>query len=145
MNILPMALVLVALTGCATTKPEMSSNDYAKYSRSWVAVHSCNTQGFIDSSTAATGLRYVQSNINQFTFNPNTLKENMDWLVANNKPTPETDCRKLALTIQQRKQQIELNNSNASIQQQALQDLNNNRPKQTYCNKIGTQALCTTY
>ena len=145
MNILPMALVLVALTGCATTKPEMSSNDYAKYSRSWVAVHSCNTQGFIDRSTAATGLRYVQSNINQFIFNPDTLKENMDWLVVNNKPTPETDCRKLALTIQQRKQQIELNTTNASIQQQALQDLNNNRPKQTYCNKIGTQVLCTTY
>ncbi len=145
MNILPMALVLVVLTGCATTKPDMSSNDYAKYSRSWVAVHSCNTQGFIDSGTAATGLRYVQSNINQFTFNPDTLKENMDWLVANNKTTSETDCRKLALTIQQRKQQIELNNSNASSQQQALQDLNNKRSKQTYCNKIGTQVLCTTY
>ena len=140
-----LVILFITLSGCATTKPEMLSNDYAKYSRSWVAVHSCNTQGFIDSGTAATGLRYVQSNINHFTFNPDTLKENMDWVAGNSNPITETECRKLALVIQQRKQQIELNNSNASIQQQALQDLNNNRPKQTYCNKIGTQVFCTTY
>lgn len=147
MNILPMALVLVLLTGCATTpKPELSNEDYQKYSRIWAATHFCNNKGWVSPDVAATGVRFIRANLASYTTDAARFDREVAWYASNNTTPTQADCNQLAMAIQDRKQQIDINNYNVEANQRATQELiNSNRIKNTYCNKIGSQTFCNTY
>jgi hypothetical protein len=57
----------------------------------------------------------------------------------------QEECNKIAMNIHDAKRRVATNQQNSAAQQQQLQTILNNSPKQTYCNKFGTQVMCSTY
>ena len=146
MNILPMALVLVVLTGCATTKPEMSSEDYTKFAKGWIGVSYCNRKGWMAPVTAAMGKHYITGGVQQYTFDGARIDREVYNLENSGFAPTQEDCNSLAMAIQDRSQQIAIHNQNVESNQRATQELiNSTKIKNTYCNKIGNQTFCNTY
>lgn len=139
------AVTGLVLAGCASTKPVMQDSEYTRYTKLWLVVDYCNHQGWIDPETAARGKRYVTADIQRYSFDSDRFNREVRWLSQNNPMPVEQDCRKAAMSIHERKQYIDIANQNAAEQQQAIQNVINNRPVQTYCNKIGNQVLCNSY
>lgn len=147
MNILPMALVLVVLTGCATTpKPVMSDADYTNYAKAWMGVQYCNRKGWISPDVSASGQRMVVANLQQYSYDSTRVDREMFSLNLQGFAPTQEDCNTLAMAIQDRSQQIAIHNQNVEANQRATQELiNSTKIKNTYCNRIGTQTFCNTY
>lgn len=144
MNILPMALVLVLLTGCATApKPVLPEAQYSSAAWEWYAVSRCGTLGKMDLATASLGKTYLQSSLNEYVFDSNKMQAEINQINT----TPEQEqCNALAMKIINIKQRIAVNNEQVELNQRATQEvLNSTKIKNTYCNKIGSQLFCNTY
>ncbi len=137
--------LVIGFNGCAVNKPIMGDNEYSQLTKFWYVVDYCTQQGWIDPDTAARGKRYITANVYRYSFDSDRFNREVYSLSQNTIKPSEQDCRKGAMLIHERKQNIELANQNASEQQQAIQNIINNRPVQTYCNKIGNQVLCNSY
>lgn len=146
MNILPMALVLVVLTGCATTKQELTNEGYDQFSKLWVGVHYCNNKGWISPDIAARGKNIATGKLNQYLYDPARIEREIFSIESGNALPTQGDCNNLAMSIQSASQQITVNNQNAASEQRATQELiNSTRIKNTYCNRIGNSTFCNTY
>ncbi len=148
MNILPMALVLVVLTGCATApKPELPTTEYSKYALSWFTLDYCNAKGMMPSDLAAKGRQRVSTNLNRHTFDTAQFAQEISKLnVSPTKPSKE-DCNRLAMLIHEQSPQNSVQNQ--SVGDNVIQSnndlINGTRSKNTYCNRIGSSTFCNTY
>lgn len=142
---LSLALAL-ALTGCATQRPQMTEHQYDMFAKGWAGVHHCTTEGFIDAPTAARARTYAVTAMNQYSFDSALLDSKAKDQITYGERPSQQDCRSLAATVEGRRQQIENQNASAAIQQQEAQNMiNATKSTKTYCNKIGTQILCNSF
>lgn len=147
MNILPMALVLVLLTGCATTpKPEMTNEQYSSSAFGWHIVSQCGRSGAMDLETASLGKVYIQSKLGGYQFDLSRFNQEVTKLYNTRGVPSKEDCNTMAMTIIETKRSIDTHNQNVESNQRATQELiNSTKIKNTYCNRIGTQTFCNTY
>lgn len=142
---LGLVMLVSALVGCATPKPELPAEWYERISRSWIQVHNCNNAGELSPEDTAWILRYMTSELQRYSYDPvklNTIIQNTN--PASVKLVPE-ECKDMAVLVADRKIQTQINNQNAARTEQQIQDAINSRPTNTYCNKIGAQVLCNSY
>ena len=142
------SVILIAalvLTGCATTKQELTSYDYEKVAVTYAGSHRCVIAGHIPPENAALGMNYSTAGLSGATYDASRLQQRIDQLENLPSWPSEQECNQLAITIEREKQRIATNNQNNQANQEAWDRAVNNRSKQTYCNKIGTQLFCNTY
>lgn len=140
-------LIATLLVGCGTTPlAPLSDFGYKYSSEAFASVWRCGASGLIDPATAALGLTYVKSKyFTGVTVDRNRFNAAVDQLIkAPNEPN-RIECNTIAMDIHEQKRRIDINNQSVSASQDELSKILNNTPKNTYCNKIGTQVFCTTY
>lgn len=144
MSKLMTTLILASvLVGCATQKPQMPEDKYAGFARGWAVVHLCASSERMATSDAASGHQYLVYAMNAYSFDGARMDSEAKYQIQNGiNPTDEA-CRLSAVAIQSKKQQIESNTVASNQQQQP--GININKPTNTYCNKIGTQVLCSSF
>lgn len=144
--VLAALVATVGLVGCATQRPQMPGDRYATYAQGWALLHHCNREGWLDADATARGRSYAVASMNQFLFDSKRIDaESLQQIRYGNRPNQAT-CKELAISIQQRKQQIDSHNAQVTQQEQAIQNsLNNTKATQTYCNKIGNQVMCNSF
>lgn len=135
------------LVGCATpTKLEMTNEEYTRYAKTGAVLNYCIWQGWITPDTAALGKRYLESNVRSYSVDFVRLnKEEAFYNKQEEKPT-RGNCNELAASIHSRYQTIQANNQSSEYNNQQTQELiNSTKIRNTYCNRIGTSTLCSTY
>ena len=139
---------IVLLTGCAaapTPKKVMTGEDYRNFSRMRIGIEKCSESGRIDIATTARSLTVIDSTIERYDYEPGVLRQ---YYVRHSSETPnDSDCRSLAVIVEQNRQRTEAQNQANAAAAQTNQSFINPIPRstQTYCNRIGTQTLCSTY
>jgi hypothetical protein len=136
-------LGLVVLAGCASARPPMSDAAYPTVASDWTTINACGRAGYLDPDTAALGQDMIRTYLMQKTVNQQKLEEAIKASPA--QQVTRERCNDFAMGIASRKRQIAIHNASVDAEQKATQDAINNRPKQTYCNRIGTQTLCSSY
>ena len=146
LRVVPMALVLGLLGGCATTKPELPEAQYPPAAFEWYTVSRCGTAGNMDLETASLGKTYLQSALNKYTFNATQMQSEINKLTQSNTLPSREQCNDVAMKILDIKRRVDINNQNVESNQRATQELiNSTRIKNTYCNRIGNSTFCNTY
>ena len=139
-----MLLVSGVLVGCATQpKPERKIVQHSELAKSIYMNKQCTAKGYMPPDIGALGERYIKAIMGQYPYDENRITVILNTFVGTQ--VTKEDCNLLAMQIVGKKQSID--EQNAFNQQQATEWQNtiNNRPTQTYCNKIGTQLFCNTY
>lgn len=135
-----LCLVAFGLVGCASTPAFTTGEDYIRFAETWSATHSCSRSGNLDASTAATGIAIMQTKLKQTRHDAALLQREIG--TANKKTWSVEGCRSLAVAIHGWSNQ---QSSSASSAYEAGKAFTNSMPKQTICNRIGTQTFCSTY
>lgn len=139
------AVTGLVLAGCAAQRPQMPTEKYASFAYAWNVVGYCAFKGWMDADTAARGKTYINSTVGAYSYSVETLR---DTAIRNGDQVggvTQEQCRTVAVEIHTRKQQIANQNLQTEMEQREIQNVINNRPTQTYCNKIGNQLLCNSY
>lgn len=145
-RIFAVVLSTLLLAGCASTPRAMlDDGGYESYANSYVGLNSCGSSGKMSPDVAARGLAQIKTNINQYAYYPQRLAVFVENAQRDNEPGTQEQCNQLAMAIYGRKQQIDNQNQAYQADQAELNRVLNNRTMQTYCNRVGTQTLCTTY
>lgn len=135
----------VGLMGCASYT--FSSNDYKHFAFQWAAAHSCSRDGLMDADTAATGIQIMENRLRTATFDRGLLDQEINK-IGKNGFAPE-GCRNAAVTILGWQKKVAQQRQDAADGYQAgkafSDSVQNARPKQTVCNRLGTQVFCSTY
>jgi hypothetical protein len=132
------------LAGCASRplKP-MTQEEYTQYSVDYVGISKCGELGYMDTELASFGLSQMRSSLTYYSYDAARMAANFKHMQTQT-PTQE-NCNKVAMQIHDLKRRVATNQQNSAVQQQQLQSILNNSPKQTYCNKFGSQVMCSTY
>ena len=137
---------VIILGGCATPKPYLQESQYKSIAQLFTAVHKCVVNGHMSPETGALGKRYIAANLSNYQFDMQKFANEAQVMSSSGSVEPaQGDCNSIAMEIAGRKNQIDQQNQEAQQAAQAWQNYESNRPKQTYCNQIGTQTLCNTY
>lgn len=140
------SLVFLGLVGCATQRPQMPDEKYVFFADAWNTVSYCAYKGWMDADTAARGKTYINSVVNSYSYSPEDMADTIKGGAARLAIVTEETCRMAAVNIHARKQQIANQNVQADMQQREAQNMiNATKSTNTYCNKVGTQVLCTFY
>lgn len=133
------------LAGCASNQRQpLPEEMYARFSGMYIELSKCGASGYIDPELASFGLSQMRGTLSNYSFDRALMEESFKNRQSIITPTKE-DCNKLAMEIHDAKRQVAINQQNSAAQQQQLQSILNNSPKQTYCNKFGSQVMCSTY
>lgn len=138
-----LCLAVVGLVGCATGPAFTTGEDYISFSETWVATHACSKAGHLDAKTAATGISFMQNRLNRTQHDPALLQREIG--VASRKTWGIEGCRSLAVAIHGWTNQQAQQRQEASDIREAGKAFTNSMPKQTICNRIGSQTFCSTY
>lgn len=141
-NMKPLLILscVALLGGCATSKPPLPEDRYVELAQNWLGINACGETGKIDAATASLGKTYVENEINRFNWDEvkfNTTQERYKNLNAS-----QEYCNKAAMSIHALSNKFRAANSTPAAPSIPTPTY---RPTQTYCNKIGTQTLCSTY
>jgi len=135
----------IGLHGCATQS--LAKGDYDRIAHTWASIARCSESGRMDADTASTGQQIIRQRLANSTYD----KDLMDAALrrfSQNRFYDET-CRATAVTIlgweKQRNQQRQDRQETNEALRSATESIRAATPKQTYCNKIGTQVFCSTY
>lgn len=131
----------VILSGCASYK--FSSNDYEHFAFQWSAANYCSKVGLMDAETAATGMRLMTRKLSNSTYDPALLNQAVGKF--NGRTFAPEGCRNAAVTINGWKNILTAQKEDDAETARLSDAFKNTAPKQTYCNRIGTQLLCNTY
>ncbi len=133
------------LAGCASRpRQPLPDEGYTKFSVLYIEVSKCGASGYIDPELASFGLSQMRSFLSDYSYDPALMEESFKNRQSIITVTQE-ECNKIAMNIHDAKRRVATNQQNSAAQQQQLQTILNNSPKQTYCNKFGTQVMCSTY
>lgn len=148
MNIVRRTLLIASVTasvaGCASATRDLPEELYYPTGEMLVMGEKCAIAGHMTPEAAALAKAVAQHNLRRHTYDSSRMAfviENSEYLIVN-----RDFCTKLAIQIATEKMKIE-NQARVAIQSDAdvLRVINSNRVKNTYCNKIGPQILCTTH
>ena len=138
------AAFVVGLVGCAATpKPELADSMYSEVGQLLVAGQRCASAGYMSTEDASLLTTYTTSHLNTFSFSNERVQQSA--MRARMLPVTKDYCVEQAINVATRKRQIQ--NHNASVEQSRAdtQRAIDSRPKQNYCNRIGSQTMCSTY
>lgn len=139
-------LVIGVIAGCATQRPQMPLSYYEGFAGKWLVTDYCNWKGWMSPDVAARGHLYINSDISTWTYDASLLKNTMEDLRGRTQDLNQGDCRRMAASIEERKQKIDIHNTAVAQEERAAQNtLNATRPTQTYCNRIGNQVFCNSF
>lgn len=131
-------LPTIFLQGCASPMPD---GHYSNLGRLYAGVEYCYKNDEMDvysASDTQDAIRYVLSTWKY----DNTRFNN----TVNQYNQMQFDCKDIKLTAYQITSRVsERKESNIENTKQLNSNLNDNRIKNTFCNKIGTQTICSTY
>ena len=134
---LPVILLALGVAGCAALpKPEMTEQQYSEASRNWYALHQCNQQGFIPPEVVASGVHLITQNLAGYSYDSGKLDAMVRILERSYSPTVG-DCNQIALVIH--------TNTPKVVAQQPAYVAPVYVPKNTFCNRVGTQMLCNSF
>lgn len=139
-------LSALILAGCASApKPVMDVKEQLRGGQFIAGMTICATKGMMTTDLASRGKSFIEARLADWTFDPSNVDAGYRRAMEpQNQPTQE-DCTKMAMEIHTMVRQVEANNAMVDQQRSVLQNIVNNRPKQTYCNRIGTQVLCNSF
>ena len=141
-RIVPVILLVLGVVGCATTsKPEAPEGLYNSFAQSYVAFERCALLGYISPEIAAKGQQAGLKILNQYSFNPAKVTDQVNRTKEFADPSKEV-CLSNELALRRTEQLT------AQVKpqiQQAPQNYIPVIPHQTHCNRVGTQTLCTTF
>lgn len=146
--------IVLGLQGCASAppKPELTEAGYTQFANWVIGGRMCVQDGFIQPELAAFGETYLVRQLQGYTYSP----EKLNTVIAQTvKDTPEgvripqSLCNAAALNMAKAKQQYADNEASS----QALSQMNaadaqliqSTAIKNTWCNKVGAQTMCSTY
>lgn len=133
------------LAGCASRpRQPLPEEMYARFSGMYIELSKCGAAGYIDPELASFGLSQMRGTLSNYSYDMALMEESF----KNRQPiitAKQEECNKIAMEIHDAKRRVATNKENAAAQQQQLQSILNNAPKQTYCNKFGSQVMCSTY
>lgn len=141
MKLFSVLLAGLVLTGCATTKPEMTEATYTSIAKAAVSLDYCTHQGWVSPEVSAKGKRLIITNANKYAFDTATFELAYQKENQNNNRLTSGECNVWA-------SQILVNSANSAPvnNYNDQQDyISSTKSNQTYCNRIGTQTFCTTY
>lgn len=131
--------IATLLSGCAN--PQMPNDMYDKFASGYVGVQKCGTSGMISPDTALWGKYMLNARIGTYSYDQAFLETRYRAVAPGITPTA-TDCNQLAMYAEEYKQNVQASNAQVEATTQALQ---NNRPVNTYCNRVGMQTICNSY
>ncbi|WP_185754734.1 MULTISPECIES: hypothetical protein [Pseudomonas] len=140
--------IAALLSGCATTpKPIMPNSVYDDFARGYAVVQICGISGQMSPDTALWAKRMLNSRAGSYSFDPAFLESRYQAIYHPGLTTPPAEvCNQYAMASEEYKQVVQANNAQVEANTRAIQtQIQNNRPVNTYCNKIGTQTLCNSY
>ena len=142
------AVIAVAVAGCATSvasqKRNMTTEEHKQYVVQLEGTRLCGQLGLMDLDTASRGIAYLTNAAEGYVMDPYYIDLLTKRVLSDVPPSSKT-CNSFAMHILDRKRQIDQNNAVVNANIRAADDLvRSTTPTRTYCNKIGTQTLCTT-
>ena len=129
---------LVGLSGCASYTFKSHDYDYVAYHS--VAINSCGGQGLMDADTAATGNRIIKRRLATADYDHTELLRTIGKFEK--RSFDAQACRNASVAVLGWQKEISQQRQDTRETNEAIRAVT---PKQTYCNKIGTQVLCSTY
>ena len=138
--------VAMLLTGCATAKPPLPTAQYDGFANGFAAVQLCGQSGKLSPDAALWAKRRLSYNLSTWDYDPNLINANFQRALALNSTVSIQDCNKLAMDSAEYRHIVEENNAQVDSNERAWQNqIQTNRPINTYCNTIGTQTFCNSY
>lgn len=132
---------IIGLVGCASTEPRsLTREEIFDFGLKTYTVERCAREGKMEIKTAADGVKLIREQYQQYSDAENHVQLEVNYLkqAAINNILPIEVCRDLAVKIVSATGQ---QNTNAPL----YRPLDYNKITNTYCNRIGTQTLCSSY
>lgn len=134
------------LSGCATPKPVMPNAMYDNFAKAYAVVQRCGISGQMSPDAALWAKRMLNYNAGTYSFDPAFLEGRYQAINLGLSNPPAEDCNQFAMASEEYKQTVQANNAQVEANTRAIEtQIQNSRPVNTYCNKIGTQTFCNTY
>lgn len=134
----------LVLVGCASPLPE---HVYENYGTTHANLTSCVQQGYISPSSAAIGYDILNGHVANHSYDSARLQSEVSSRSA--RKQSESFCRTFEAQMLSRDRQLSRQRQDRQETNEALRSateaIRAATPKQTYCNKIGTQVFCSTY
>ena len=135
----------LVLSGCSTYTFTSHDYDYVAYHSA--AIRACSEKGLMPPDAAATGNLIIRQRLTTSDYDRSELDRTIGKFEKRNFDTQA--CRNATVAVigwqkeisQQREDRRETNEALRS----ATESIRAATPKQTYCNKMGTQVFCSTY
>lgn len=138
--------ICALLSGCIAPKPQMTNAQYQNAGKLYASVQLCGQVGQLSPDSALWAKRMLNANIMRYSYDAEAINSNYRMVMAGN-PTPPVElCNTLAMKAAEYKQNVQDSNAQVEEDTRAWQNqIQQNRPVTTYCNKVGTQTLCNSY
>lgn len=130
------------LVGCVSPKREMLAHEYTGMGQVWVKWDRCIKAGLVSPDIGALGIRYIKAGIAETTYDQALINSAVSKASAEFPHVDPSFCNSMATFTAQKKQEVDLHNASVANQQQILQNVINNRPRQVYCNTVGGTTMC---
>lgn len=136
----------VMLVGCASTKPQLSLSAQDSFAEEFVEIQLCGQRGMISPDSALWAKRLTNYNLSTWNYDSEFVNAQYRKIIATHPGTTSEQCNQIAMRSEEYKQNVLQNNAQVEATTRALQNqIQNNRPVTTYCNRIGTQTFCNSY
>lgn len=134
------------IAGCASSpQPTMSINDHQKIGFAMATLTQCVANGGMDTYLASKGKGFLEAKLSARQHDPSLIRDAYNEQMSSGREPSRTDCAGIAMGIQGAVNTVNENNKMVDRENQEIRDAINNRPRNTYCNKFGTQVNCSTY
>lgn len=142
-RIVVVALLASVVAGCATTKPEMTEQDYKMIALSNYAVEQCVLNKHMEMSLGAKSQVFLMDQFNSKKGDKQRLAHATSVYSKEYPAITELECTKLGLELTKMVQQREV-----QLQKPAPIIVEHSEPSRTvntYCNRTGTHTFCNSY
>lgn len=131
--------IAALLSGCAN--PQMPNDMYDQFAAGIAGIQKCGTSGMMSADSTVWAKYMLNARLGAYSYNQAFLESRYAAVAPGITPTAP-ECNQLAIYAEQYKQNVQASNAQIQATTQALQ---NNRPVNTYCNRVGTQTICNSY
>ena len=136
-----LCLTALALVGCASAP--LSGNEYKTFAAQWAAAEYCRDTGQMDSGAVVDGMLAIEKRLATKTYDEALLAQETNKY-RRMRHTP-TNCTNLAVTFDTYKNQQVQQRQGMADRRDVGKAFTDAMPKQTICNRVGTQMFCSSY
>lgn len=147
MNMKKVLVLLLVLTGCASSPKPMPETGYQQLPLMLVAAQRCAQQGMLSPSLAAFGNTYLRQQAGIWEVDMDRWNERINHLQSSPAPN-QANCNGLAIALEGFKQQAKQQQADDQYQREEVQRLADKMAApagRTFCNNIGGYVLCNSY